>query len=299
LDDPVVELAGEVGYLVARPPLSGEDGAYGVYMNTPRTSLLVMGSARAGEPLPIRDWAEEFSREIPEEIAKALREARGAGEPTYLDDTWRERLGERFGRLWRLDRIFTSRQGTDGLTPSSGRAAPTAKTSGGPKAKRMATSPPPASPNGDPVVGTEHGEDPGQRRNVPGGVPEGRHVHEDAFPAERKYLAVWNAPTSEHPAGLVQVNADHPVLRKVVEYHSEQYAPHLYEEIEEKVLQVYVEVAVAKVAHSQFLRRMMNEDEVEELREPQVLTTALLGLISEEAVIGQRLGTLGPKQRSA
>ena len=95
------------------------------------------------------------------------------------------------------------------------------------------------------------------------------------------------------------MNADHPVLRKVVEYHSEQYAPHLYEEIEEKVLQVYVEVAVAKVAHSQFLRRMMNEDEVEELREPQALTTALLGLISEEAVIGQRLGTLGPKQRSA
>lgn len=285
-------------YLVAQPPLSGrDDDPYGVYMNTPRTSLLVRGSARAGEPLPIRDWAEEFASRMPDEIATALREARGAGEPTYLDDTWRERLGERFGRLWRLDRIYSSRGGAEGFSATTGRS-PKAKTSG-PRAKSTSTSPPVGPPDGEPRVGVEDGETPGIRRKVPGGVPEGRHVPAHAFPDDEKYLAVWNPPTSEHPAGLVQVNSDHPVLRKVIEFHSEQYAPHLADEIEEKVLQVYVEVAVAKVAHSQFLRRMMSEGEVEELRSPGALTASLLGLISEEAVIGQRLGTLGPKQRSA
>ena len=95
------------------------------------------------------------------------------------------------------------------------------------------------------------------------------------------------------------MNADHPVIQTIVAPHVEQYAPHLSEDVEREVLEVYVQVAVAKVAHTQFLRRVMSEDDVELLRSPISLTTALLGLLSEEAIIGQRLGKFGTKRKTA
>ena len=54
---------------------------------------------------------------------------------------------------------------------------------------------------------------------------------------------------------------------------------------------MYGEIAVAKVAHSEQLKQLLPSHEVEsDLRSDGALTTALLGLFSEDAVISTRIG---------
>ena len=62
--------------------------------------------------------------------------------------------------------------------------------------------------------------------------------------------------------------------------------------------EVYGEVAVAKIAHSQKLMiNKVSEQELDkEYRSEKALTVALMGLLAEEMLIGVRLGKLGKKK---
>ena len=61
------------------------------------------------------------------------------------------------------------------------------------------------------------------------------------------------------------------------------------------VQEVYGEVAVAKVAHSQKLAAKVSELH-KDYRSEKALTVALMGLLAEEMLIGVRLGKLGKKK---
>jgi hypothetical protein len=59
-------------------------------------------------------------------------------------------------------------------------------------------------------------------------------------------------------------------------------------------------MAVAKVAHSEYMKSVMPSSKVEtELRSDAALTMALLGLIGEEAVIAPRIGGKFGRARAA
>ena len=72
---------------------------------------------------------------------------------------------------------------------------------------------------------------------------------------------------------------------------------HHAEGIAKTVMHAYGEIAVAKLAHSEHLRSFMPPAVIEqELRSEAALTTALLGLIAEEALIGPRMGQFGRRR---
>lgn len=72
------------------------------------------------------------------------------------------------------------------------------------------------------------------------------------------------------------------------------------QQVEKLVMDAYEEVAVAKVSHLHALTGTIFSEEVRDtmLMNP-ALTTSLLGLISEDALIAPRSGKLGTKRRAS
>jgi hypothetical protein len=113
-------------------------------------------------------------------------------------------------------------------------------------------------------------------------------------------LAVWQPVDPEYPEGVVLINIDHPVLREEIDYWQGQFGDHHAEAVEDDVIAVYGEIAVAKVAHSEHLKGILPAHMVDhDLRSNAALTMALLGLIAEEAVIAPRLGGKYGKRKIA
>ena len=151
---------------------------------------------------------------------------------------------------------------------------------------------------GGSVIGEAPGNVPAIKSIVPGGIPDYEFVGADAI--EPGMLAAWQPSHPDHPSGVVLINVDHPVIRQQVEYWQGQYADHLSAQIEEDVRNAYGEVAVAKIAHSAHLKAIIPSQVIEhQLRSPAALTTALLGLIAEEALIAPRLGGKYAKRRAS
>ena len=113
-------------------------------------------------------------------------------------------------------------------------------------------------------------------------------------------LAAWAPNDPEEPNGAVLINAAHPVLMEQVEHWKAQYPDHVADEVGREVLNIYGEIAVAKVAHSEYLKGTIPSKTVEdELRSEAALSMALLGLIAEEAVIAPRIGGMFGRQAAA
>ena len=103
-------------------------------------------------------------------------------------------------------------------------------------------------------------------------------------------LAAWQPHDSECPEGVVLINVDHQVIRQVIQHWQEQFADHHADAIAKTIPQIYGEIAVAKIAHSEQLKSVLPAHVVEqELRTPAALTAGLLGLLAEETVIAKRL----------
>ena len=111
-------------------------------------------------------------------------------------------------------------------------------------------------------------------------------------------LAAYTRPNLDKPAGLVLIYGEHPVLRHIVETYQSQYPPHVADDVRKIIEDVYGQVAVAKVAHSEEMRGLVDRAVIEEsMRSPQALTMALLGLMAEDALIRQRLAKELGKRR--
>lgn len=275
-------------WLIAHPPRYGS-GHWGVYPRGDRNSLLVQGGARAGEPLPFNDWGAEFSENMPDAIREALRAARAGASGTIADNAWRERLADRFGARWKLVRLLARSSGSVTVAPTHAGTLPRAAK----PRKRVTTGTGGGAGGGGttgaPTVGTSAGAVPAAKTKVSGGIPTYELVRSDAV--GRGMIAAWVPNHPEHAEGAVLIATDHPVIEEQVAHWQSQYPPHLEENVRKEVLAVYGEIAVAKVAHSEQLKQLLPSHEVESsLRSDGALTMALLGLISEDAVISTRIG---------
>jgi hypothetical protein len=113
-------------------------------------------------------------------------------------------------------------------------------------------------------------------------------------------LASWQPHDPEHPEGVVLINVQHPVLRAQIEYYQMQFAEAHADAIRDEVIRAYGEVAVAKIAHSEHLRGLVNSDIIDnEMRSDAALTMALLGLVAEEAYLSPKLGGRFGRRRIA
>jgi hypothetical protein len=275
-------------WLIMRPtPFDERDTSVGVYPRADRNSLLIMGGARAGDPLPFPDWGAEFAEKMPEPIRQAIRAARAGDEGTVTEDAWRQRLADRFGSRWRIPKLrariggkHTVAAAQPGSKPQTPKA--TTRSGGGGGGRRGGTI-------GRPNTGSAPGTVQAIRTNVAGGIPTYLTVHDGDIDAGM--LAAWVKNHPDHPEGAVLINVDHPVLEDQIVYWQSQYPDHLAEEIETEVIATYGEIAVAKLAHSEQLKSILPSSKVEDdLRSEAALTMSLLGLIGEEAVIAPRIG---------
>jgi hypothetical protein len=275
-------------WLVMRPkPFEEENGRHGVYPRGDRNSLLIMGGERAGDPLPISDWGAEFADKMPDPIREAIRAARAGESGTLSDDTWRQRLAERFGSRWRIVKLRAHKGGNLTVEPSQIGTRPHTprkrmRPAGGGRGGEGGTS---STLN----LASAPGVVQAVKSTVAGGIPTWLSVHKDAV--EDGMLAAWAKSHPEYPEGAVLINVDHPVLEEEVAYWQSQYPDHLADDIAKEVIATYGEIAVAKVAHSEHLKSVLPSSKVEnDLRSEAALTMALLGLIGEEAVIAPRIG---------
>jgi hypothetical protein len=287
-------------WLIIRPPMLGQDGGkHGVYPRTDRNALLLKGGPNAGGPLPINDWAGAFADNMPDAIVAAIKRQRG-GEPGTLDDqVWRQRLADRFGARWRIVKLRAQSGGRLTVTPVQPGGEPV--TSQRPIRKTRSESSGSSEPGGargSETLGSTVGGTPAASVKVGGGIPKYRFVHDGEIEAGMLAAYVKTDPISQGP--MVLINVDHPVLRAEVEHWQAQYADHHAEEVVKEVLAVYGQIAVAKVAHSEYLKSVIPSKVVEDsLRSEAALTMSLLGLMAEEAVIAPRLGGKFAKRHSA
>jgi hypothetical protein len=282
-------------WLVVRPPLLDDEGRHGVYPRTDRNSLLLKGGPSAGGPLPFSNWGAEFSENLPDEILAALKEARVGRSGTLGDDAWRERLIERFGSRWRLPKLRARAGGKERVQPEQlgGRPVRVRRRKRRKNGKGGGGG---GGTDGEATIGTASGTTPATRVKVAGGIPRWEAHKAEDF--ESGMLAAWQPNHPDYPEGCVLINVDHPVLRAEVEYWQAQYPDHLAEEVGQEVVDVYGEVAVAKVAHSEHLKGIVPSKKVDEqFRSEAALTMALLGLIGEEAIIAPRVGGKFRKRR--
>lgn len=298
-------------WLVARPRLA-QDKSYGVYMSSDRNRLLIQGGPRAGDPLPWDDWAIEFSENVPQPIVDAINAARAGDADADLDESWRKRLAERFSKRWRQLGLFLDRSGDKTTDPSDHgegggvtHRRPKRKlklvsggghgggdgsgAGGGTGGNRGATS-----------AGREPGNDPAAERETDFGLPHAKWESDpDIF--EPGMFAVWNPPSVANPRGLIQLFLDHPIFKEEVQFWVPQYPPHREQEVIETIKTVYAELAIATVAHSESLKRYLERrEDLDKLRSPEALTSALLGLVGASAILGPRLGgAIGRRRETA
>jgi len=281
-------------WIILRPQMYDEAQKKGVYPRTDRNALLIKGGPSAGDALPIADWGAEFSEHLPEEILEAIHDARSGSTGTVGDESWKDRLAERFGSRWTIERFLQSVGGPHSVDPAQAGGPPPPK-----PATRTGSAPSgrAGGATGTPSVGSRPGPVPAIRRRVAGGIPTYRVVRQDDI--EEGMLAAWSPNEAEHPEGVVLINGDHPVLEEEVRYWQEQFATHQAEEVREEVQRVYGEIAVAKVAHSEHMKTLLPATTVQnDLRSEAAMTMALLGLIGEEAVLAPRLAAKLGRRRN-
>jgi hypothetical protein len=80
----------------------------------------------------------------------------------------------------------------------------------------------------------------------------------------------------------------------------DQFPPHLGEEVDGIIEEVYGEAMIARIAHSEQLVHdpKWGKHRVEELRSQNALTVAMLGLVAEDQAIATRMGRLGVKRHA-
>lgn len=276
-------------WLVARPPLAEEHGA-GVYMSSDRNRLLTRGGPRAGDPLPWDEWALEFANKLPTPIVAEIDRVRAGSVDADLDDSWRERLAERFGRRWRQLRLMLDRAGdrTTEAEASGGKPRTTHRPHRA--THRSRTSNGEGGRDGRQIVGrAKNGTEPASVRRAAVGLPKVDWKEPEEFPAG--IFAMWNPPSPANPDGLVQLNTGHPIFKEELLFWASQYATHLEDDVKEVIQKVYAQMIAANIAHGEALKAHLNSTEqLDKMRSPEALTASLLGLVGASAMIGTALG---------
>jgi hypothetical protein len=273
------------------------NGRWGVHPDQSRNRLIFSGAGEKGVELPLSDWALGFAESMPEPIREAIRAARGDADGSIDDAEYRKRLQDRFGDRWTVAALVKRKPDGKGV-PAQGDAGTSDvfdKPDGAGEPRDAA--PPTRARKSTRKLVDPGGGGEGTMRSRPVDVPRYRFAPKENFEREW-HLALWSPLDPEGPT--VEINRDSPFLKDLIAYHQDDFADALAEDVARIVRAVFGEIAVAKVAHSQKIARMLPAEQLDaEYRSEQALTMSLLGLLAEESLINQRLKKLGRSKRSA
>ena len=134
-----------------------------------------------------------------------------------------------------------------------------------------------------------------------GGVPSYKWTNEEEV--EEGTAAVWSPHDVRFSNGVVLLNREFPLFVEAKRYWKDLYPDRMADDIDRVVEEVYGEVMVARIAHSEELCSdpRWGVTKVEnDLRSGAALTMAALGLIGEDLLIKNRLvGRLGKTKAAA
>ena len=267
---------------------------WGIYPDQSRNRLLFTGSGDKGAEIPLSGWGMKFAESLPASILEAIRRAR-RGIAGYLDDeNYRKRLQDKFGSRWNMKVLVQAsrddhkKKGTGKLTEESRKIYERSNYQGTGSLHKRRKAAKVVQLRFQAVPG---GEDLVLEAETPVDVPRFRMAHPMNLISHGislpGYPMILEGPT-------VIINIDSPILEEVITYHQTEYPDIYAEEVAKIVCRVFGEVAACKIAHSQKLTRLITEEEINrDYRNEQALTLALMGLIAEESLIGQRLSSLG------
>ena len=272
---------------------------WGVHPDHSRNRLIFTGGGEKGVNLPFSDWAGEFAQLMPEPILKAIKAARGDVGGSLDNEDYRKRLQDKFGNRWTVRRMVMAQPHavnkkpatvTNEEVPAPIQLEPKNPNPGVKKPKKKAVVQ-------VQLLAKAGGKGQAIEMDVPVDIPKFRYVGEDEF-EKPWHMASWNPHDSAGPTVLL--NRDSAVLQEVIKFHQEQYADVYADEVRQIVMLAYGEIAVAKVAHAQKLMSKVPEQDLDaNYRNEPALTLALMGLLAEDQLVGQRLGKLGNKKKTA
>ncbi len=280
-------------------------GAPGVAPSTGRADLYWMGAGLSPRSVKPADWSEEFAEKMPSEIEAAVNAAHEESRKSDEDrDERMKRIMDRFKKRWNAPRARKTEDGGDTTTAPTGSGAvprtpidsptPTRRPRKGQKRVVVRTGPSNGPTNlGQPGTGT----DAAKSVNVAVGLPGSLFVTADDLD-DAGMIAAWQKPSKVYPNGCIEIDEGHPVITGQIEYWQAQYPKAHANAIADIVKDAYSEVAIAKVSHMFALTgSVLSEEQRDEMLLNPALTTSMLGLISEDALISPRLGGLGAKRK--
>lgn len=290
-------------FLIIEPPEYDETtGSPGVAPSTGRADLYWMGGGSAARSVKPADWAESFGNRLPQPILDAINADYASNEQSDDQEERFKRVMDRFANRWRIPRARAQSDASDtttnptapGAAPRTPIDSPTPRTRKRHSTKRVVVR---GRASENTIGQPDSGSEPAKRTKVAGGVPKAHWVSADDISDEGMFAA-WQEPNAQQPAGCILLDQDHPVIVGQIEYWQSQYPPAVAPKIADIVRQAYEEVAVAKVSHLHYLTgTVLSEEQRDQMLLNPALTTSMLGLISEDAVIGPRTGKLGTKRR--
>ena len=289
-------------FLLIEPPLAEKGKVGGVYTTGARYTIMMNRASGPTSDLPWHEWADEFANRLPQAILDALR-AVAPRQSDVLDDDSLKRLKERFSARWRVPAWYAHLKGKGKVTLTEPGSKPKKR---GPRSGKPSTGGGGKGGLDGPnrvTIGTVVGTQRATQRTVGVGLPKAEWAREVEF-ANPWVLASWTGPNSNYPAGLVQLNQDHVVIVEQIRYHQDRLIRQdqdSLDKVEAIVKSAYAKAAVAKVTHVEALRKLdggsTKNDLDDAFRSDQALTTALMGLVDADALIGPALGTVGKSRK--
>lgn len=291
-------------FLIIEPPeYDDATGSPGVAPSTGRADLYWMGAGMSSRSVKPADWSAEFGERLPKAILDAINAEYDSREHSDDREERLKRVMDRFANRWKAPRARVHAKNTDTTTTPTGPGSTprtALDTPAQPRKPRKRKVVVVRGRGGDTIIGQPGtGDTPAKITSVSVGVPDCRWVKAEDINDEGM-MAAWQKPSAQDPNGCIELDENHPVIRSQIEHWQKQYTPAVAKQVEKLVMDAYEEVAVAKVSHLHALTGTVFSEEVRDaMLENPSLTTSLLGLISEDALIGPRTGKLGTKRRKA
>jgi hypothetical protein len=236
-----------------------------------------------GTPVQFDGWADAFRMNIPERIAREMRE-----QVIDLDadlDEYGKKLISKYAQRLRSLMLRVADEGDRGTTPvlRGGRRRKGTRKRGqivnpGETHSQGGTS-------GELRDGTENGDSPATALNAAHGLPKFKIVREEISSG---LAAQWDA---ESECGYLSTT--HPVVARQIAYWQSMYEKAGEDLVEHHLLRWYQSELGLKVAHAESLRSDLTPQQVEQMLTPESLTMGLHGQNQDDAVLGPELGGVG------
>jgi hypothetical protein len=274
---------------------------YGVYMKADRATLN-WGGAVLMDEMPWTEWADAFARQMPDEIAAVLAAAQPEPDTDEVNKRLYERLKDRIAaRLNRTKRYLRDQNGVEQAKldqPGRGRRVK-------PPTKAKTPTTPTGATNGSPPPvtalnqGTQPGSEPASEvRPVRHGLPQFAWVGADEF--DHEWILIRydrNAINDDGGKGRIYGNKNHATVREAITHWQDkmvQQDQKTMDGVEAVVMEEFAELAIATVANVEALTSKVTRDDLDtKFRSDEALTTALMGMVGIDAMVGPRLSHVG------